>query len=366
MERSELLAVIEKANQTGQTSLNLSFQQINELPDEIGQLTNLISLSLSNNRLKALPDSIVQLTNLTTLNLQDNQLTVLPKSLGQLTHLTCLYFWNNNLTSLPDSIGQLINLTALYISNNQLKVLPDSIGQLTTLKSLDLGNNQLEVLPDSIGQLTTLESLDLGNNQLEVLPDSIGQLFNLTFLNLGVNKLTQIPPELLQKGGLVVRDYYRQRLEETTDYIYEAKLLIIGEGGSGKTSLANKLIDYNYQLKLEGSQNPEKSTEGIDILHLNFPHTSGNPFRINIWDFGGQEIYHATHQFFLTKRSLYLLIADTRQDNTDFNYWLEVVELLSESSPTLIIKNEKQDRPCQVNGAHPEVGGVHRNASVAR
>jgi internalin A len=141
----------------------------------------------------------------------------------------------------------------------------------------------------------------------------------------------------------------RQLQEEGTERIFEAKLLIIGEGGAGKTSLANKLIDSNYTLKLESSAIPEKSTEGIDVLRLNFNHSSGNPLRINIWDFGGQEIYHATHQFFLTKRSLYLLVADTRQDNTDFNYWLEVVELLSEASPILIVKNEKQERPCQVN-----------------
>ena len=76
---------------------------------------------------------------------------------------------------------------------------------------------------------------------------------------------------------------------------------------------------------------------------------NGQNFRINIWDFGGQEIYHATHQFFLTKRSLYTLVADTRKEDTDFYYWLNVVELLSDNSPLLIIKNEKQDRTREIN-----------------
>jgi hypothetical protein len=79
---------------------------------------------------------------------------------------------------------------------------------------------------------------------------------------------------------------------------------------------------------------------------------NGQAFQINIWDFGGQEIYHATHQFFLTKRSLYALVADTRKDDTDFYYWLNIVELLSDNSPLLIIKNEKQDRHREINERH--------------
>ncbi len=303
MDRAELLAVIDEVKQSGQTSLDLSWKQITELPEEIGQLTKLTSLSLISNRLQVL----------------------------------------------PDTIGQLTNLTGLYLNCNKIRVLPETIGQLTNLTSLGLWSNQLQTLPETIGQLTNLIELYISDNQLQALPEAIVKLANLTELYLSDNQFSQIPPEIVQQGGIAVRDYYRQRFEEKTDYIYEAKLLIIGKGGAGKTSLANKLIDPYYQLKLEGSETPEKSTEGIDVLRLDFDHPSGNPIRINIWDFGGQEIYHATHQFFLTKRSLYLLVADTRQDNTDFNYWLEVVELLTEASPTLIIKNEKQDRPCQIN-----------------
>jgi internalin A len=372
MNREELLAVIEEAKQSGQTSLGLSRKQISELPEEIGQLTNLTALDLSANLLSTLPESIGQLTNLTALSLQNNRLTALPDSIGQLTNLTTLNLWHNQLNSLPESIGQLTNFTSLYLHANHLTTLPESIGQLTNLTALNLWHNQLNSLPKSIGQLTNLawldcnsnqlvslpteiekltnlRWLDFNSNQLMSLPTEIGKLTNLTFLNIANNSLSEIPPEVVKQGGIAVRDYYRQRLEEQTDYIYEAKLLIIGEGGAGKTSLANKLIDSKYILKLEGSTNPEKSTEGIDVTQLDFSHPNGNPFRINLWDFGGQEIYHATHQFFLTKRSLYLLVADTRQENTHFNYWLEVVELLTEASPTLIIKNEKQDRPCEIN-----------------
>jgi internalin A len=336
-------------NLTNLSFLHLRNNKLDALPESIGNLTNLTYLDLSRNQLNTLPESIGDLTNLTCLDLNENQFNDLPESIGNLTNLTSLDIRNNKLNALPESIGNLTNLNSLHLDFHQLNALPESIGNLINLTSLDLRNNKLNALPESIGNLINLTSLDLRNNKLNALPESIGKLINLTSLDLRNNSFIQIPPEIVNKGGLAVRDYYRQRLEENTDYIYEAKLLIIGEGGAGKTSLANKLIDSNYKLKLEGSDNPEKSTEGIDVLRLNFQHSSGNDFRINIWDFGGQEIYHATHQFFLTKRSLYLLVADTRQDNTDFNYWLEVVELLSEASPTLIVKNEKQDRPCQVN-----------------
>uniref|UniRef100_UPI0039A4A89B COR domain-containing protein n=1 Tax=Nostoc piscinale TaxID=224012 RepID=UPI0039A4A89B len=154
-------------------------------------------------------------------------------------------------------------------------------------------------------------------------------------------------------GIEAIRDYFRQVEAVGKDYLYEAKLLIVGEDGAGKTTLANKIKDQNYQLQ------KDDSTKGIEVIQWGFPMENGQEFRVNIWDFGGQEIYHATHQFFLTKRSLYALVADNRKEDTDFYYWLNVVELLSDSSPVLIIKNEKGDRTRDIN--EPQLKGQFNN-----
>ena len=103
----------------------------------------------------------------------------------------------------------------------------------------------------------------------------------------------------------------------------------------------------------------EETTKGIDVLEWHFQHETRKDFRVNIWDFGGQEIYHATHQFFLTKRSLYLLVIDSRKEHPHLDYWLNIVELFSENSPLLIVKNELGDRPVQMD--EPQLKGRFAN-----
>lgn len=169
-------------------------------------------------------------------------------------------------------------------------------------------------------------------------------MHNLMSLVLNGNPIVIPPPEVVRRGVKAIKGYFRQLEAQGKDYLREAKLLIVGEGGAGKTTLKKKIQNPNYKL-----QEDEASTEGIDVIQWHFPMENGQQFRVNIWDFGGQEIYHATHQFFLTKRSLYALVADTRKEDTDFYYWLNVVELLSDNSPLVIIKNEKQDRHREIN-----------------
>ena len=256
--------------------------------------------------------------------------------------------WNakdeEKLTEIPAEVFELEYLKVLKLNNNQLASLPEAIGNLQNLFLLNLWGNQLTSLPEAIGNLQNLSSLNLWGNQLTSLPEAVANLQNLSSLNLNNNPLEAPPIEIVEKGIEEIREYFIQLKAEGKDYLYEAKLLIVGEGGAGKTSLAKKIEDLNYPVP-----NMEKSTEGIDIIKWNFSTETGQDFRANIWDFGGQEIYNSTHRFFLTKRSLYILLADERKENTLFDYWLNIVELLSDNSPLLIIKNERDDRKREIN-----------------
>jgi internalin A len=80
-------------------------------------------------------------------------------------------------------------------------------------------------------------------------------------------------------------------------------------------------------------------------------HVNSKDVRLNVWDFGGQEIYHATHQFFLTKRSLYLLVCNCRtsEEENRIEYWLKLIETFGDSSPVIIVGNKKDEQPFDIN-----------------
>jgi len=108
--------------------------------------------------------------------------------------------------------------------------------------------------------------------------------------------------------------------------------LIVGEARVGKTSLMKQISSFSFDDK-------EISTEGIEINTWLYENNAID-FTVNIWDFGGQEIYHATHQFFLSKRSLYLLVWDSDIADEQIHYWINVINILSNHSPILLVLNK--------------------------
>ncbi len=307
---NDLLQIIEQAAKDDVTSLDLEYKNIMMIPSEIKKLKNLQWLGLSNNQLTILPHEIEELKNLTGISFQYNQLTTFPLSITNLISLRELRLSTNFITELPKEIGKLRNLRELSIRNNKLTELPKEIGNLTNLICLRLADNKLTRLPLEIKNLTTLKELELRGNPLPIPPEIL--------------ELTDQPQKIL--------NFYFQQGQKKP--LNEVKVLIVGQGAVGKTSLIKRLLEDKFDPH-------ETKTDGIAINHWHLT-VDDTPIRLNLWDFGGQEIMHATHQFFLTKRSLYVLVLDSRVDEQEnrLEYWLKIIQSFGGDSPVIVVCNK--------------------------
>ncbi|HLP89534.1 MAG TPA: COR domain-containing protein [Nostocaceae cyanobacterium] len=340
----------ELANLSNLRKLDISGNPWEKIPDVVAKLHNLEHLTIIRVNLDEFSEAITQLTNLTQLYLSRNQLTEIPEAIAQLTNLTQLDLSDNQLTEIPEAIAQLTNLKELNLSRNQLTEIPEVIAQLTNLKELHLYNNQLTEIPEAIAQLTNLTELYLSRNQLTQIPDWLEELPNLQKLDLRQNPLPISPeilgpPKLHQEPGSIEEIFNYCRLLRSGAFrpLNEAKLLLVGQGSVGKTSLINRLIYNTYNSN-------QSQTDGLNVTTWNV-HVNSKDVRLNVWDFGGQEIYHATHQFFLTKRSLYLLVCNCRisEEENRIEYWLKLIESFGGQSPVIIVGNKKDEQPLDIN-----------------
>src|SRR5436190_17627537 len=257
---------------------------------------------------------------LPSLNLAGLGLTSIPDGLRGLRKLEILNLMDNEISELPSWMGQLGNLEAIRLSNNRLKTVPDEIGTLPRLSILHLDGNEIERLPHTFLQLV-LESLKLDGNPRLGLPDSI----------------------LEDESPQVVLHYYFESIDEKGKPLLELKLLLVGRGGAGKTTLVKQLAG-------EPPDAREAETHSISVREWTLPCSRAN-VRTRAWDFGGQEILHATHQFFLSERSLYLLVLEPRSGmaQRDADYWLKLIETQGGGSPVIVTMNWSQGRQWRVD-----------------
>ncbi len=127
--------------------------------------------------------------------------------------------------------------------------------------------------------------------------------------------------------------------EETLQPLNEAKLLLVGNEGAGKTSLVRYLVDNQPRRDSEDPTRSAAIRENIDTKTWPADQTGG--ITLNVWDFGGQVIMRGTHQYFLTRRSLYLLVLDARfEDDLSIYDWLRIIRNRADDSPVIVVINK--------------------------
>ncbi|KAL9189766.1 hypothetical protein ACHAXT_009441 [Thalassiosira profunda] len=170
--------------------LSLTEHGLEEIPEQVFQITSLRTLDLSKNKLQSL-GKISQLKELKSLNCDENVLAT--SSLGpisNLSKLTTLSLGKNRLEhpanhtfpTLPPKVKQ------LKLPGNSLSSIPKQIcDPKLPIEKLDLSFNNLAAIPAEICNLASLVELNLDNNVVVSLPNEMGQLKKLKALSLKNN-----------------------------------------------------------------------------------------------------------------------------------------------------------------------------------
>ncbi|XP_039275893.1 leucine-rich repeat serine/threonine-protein kinase 1-like [Nilaparvata lugens] len=195
------------------------------------------------------------------------------------------------------------------------------------------------------------KSVDACNFQeISELPPHMGLLSRLWNLNTRGCNLQEPLKSMIESKKYKTMDiigYLKSVLEDARPYA-RIKLMIVGVQGIGKTSLLEQLrqegsgsyrkkpVEHwakrmgNKNINVKTSRGTNMSTVGVDIGDWVYEkkirgQSSHGPCVFRTWDFGGQREYYATHQYFLSKRSLYLVvwrIPDGQKGISEIMQWL--------------------------------------------
>src|SRR5262249_30269967 len=141
------------------------------------------------------------------------------------------------LKAVPESLREARGIEILDLSENMIQELPPWIGELTALWGISLVRNQLRTLPIEIGSLQRLIFLLLHRNRLETLPDTLRTL-PLQSLHLEGNPDLGLPDSILDRPPEEILRYYFESRDGRP--LLELKLLLVGRGGAGKTTLVKR------------------------------------------------------------------------------------------------------------------------------
>eukprot|EP00026_Physarum_polycephalum_P000314 Phypoly_transcript_00314.p1 GENE.Phypoly_transcript_00314~~Phypoly_transcript_00314.p1 ORF type:complete len:1738 (-),score=158.13 Phypoly_transcript_00314:23-5236(-) len=314
-----------------------------------------------------------------SLSVKSRKLFVLPQYLFTSINsplITSLDVSHNRLEELPKEITKLPSLATLNVSHNRMGRLLPEIGLLTNLTSLNISHNRLVVLPSSIGLLANLKQLHINNNSLRQLPITCGNCAKLTQIHLNQNSFVSIPQEILlplhhDPSQTDILLGYLHNLQKGSKRSYNMKMMFVGNGNVGKTMLMRALTEHippTLIQRMTGTVvNPSEnittpipsniSTDGIDIsdwtvnqaLTQDLLPLEDDRLVFSCWDFAGQEVYYTTHQFFLSQRSLYLVIFDMRHPDEELSrleYWMQSIRSRTSNSPVVLVGTHSASPVC--------------------
>ncbi|KXZ44533.1 hypothetical protein GPECTOR_66g261 [Gonium pectorale] len=112
-----------------------------------------------------------------------------------------------------------------------------------------------------------------------------------------------------------------------------SKVVLVGPGGAGKTTLAHRLVHNEYKADIQATDNlhvHEWTLKGVD---------QQQPTMLSIWDFGGQHGFWSTHAIFMSPEAVYITVYNSRNDGqaTSVDAYLERVQTLAPGARNMVV-----------------------------
>ncbi|MGE0226873.1 MAG: COR domain-containing protein, partial [Acetobacteraceae bacterium] len=248
---------------------------------------------------------------------------------------------------------------------------------LAALQHLDCRRTQVSDLAPIQG-LAALQHLNCSFCHLNDVQLAVWMKPSLQTLHLSGARVPGVPDEILGRDCLDRLRAHLKDLEAGAERMRDVKLLILGNGSSGKTQIAGRLSGLKFDPAWD-------STHGIKVSQTTLPAQDGTAgTTLHLWDFGGQDIYHGTHALFVRSRALFLIVwcADTERPesqpdphgmvfrNHPLPYWLDYVRHLGDRASPVVVAQAQVDRtgvrPApDPDGLIAQLGATHVATSAA-
>ncbi|HEV7444242.1 MAG TPA: leucine-rich repeat domain-containing protein [Steroidobacteraceae bacterium] len=295
---------------------------------------------------------VKDLSSLQTLNCSSTKVNDL-SPLMNLTALHQLYFWSTPVSDLSP-LKALRNLQDIDCESTAVSDL-GPLRRLANLRELNCASTAVSDL-GPLKALPNLQDLNCSKCRLSSLDESFWFKASLDEVSLFETRIPGIPAEVLsddEHGDCLVslRAHLRD-LGTDPEPMRDVKLMVLGNGRIGKTQMCRRLRGEDFDERVE-------STHGILVTSAALPQSeSHEPTCLQIWDFGGQDIYHGTHALFTRSRAIFALVwipeaeetaehvdRETVFRNRPLTYWLDYVRHFATTDSSILVVQTRCEKP---------------------